>query len=150
MSADIVRPFWERKSLTEMSREEWESLCDGCALCCLQKLEDEEDGEVYYTDIVCRYLNENRCQCTVYEKRHELVPECIWLKPSDLEHIDWLPKTCAYRLVYEGKPLPDWHPLISGDQETVHLAQISVRGKVYCETEVPESDWEDHIIIGVK
>ncbi len=150
MSADKVKPFWERKRLDEMSSEEWESLCDGCARCCLQKLEDEDDGEVYYTDIVCKYLDEGKCQCTVYQERHELVPQCIWLKPSDLEHIEWLPTTCAYRVLYEGRPLPEWHPLITGTRDSVHEAQISVRGKVVFENEVPEEDWEDHIIIGIK
>ncbi|PID42181.1 MAG: hypothetical protein CSB48_11670 [Proteobacteria bacterium] len=143
-------PFWQVKTLDEMSSEEWESLCDGCGKCCLHKLEDEDDGEVYYTDIACRYLDEQKCRCMIYPKRLETVAECICLTPDNLAGVHWLPATCAYRLLYEGKNLPDWHPLVSGDRETVHHAGFSVRGKVFSEVGISEDEWEDHIILGVK
>lgn len=138
--------FWKSKTLHEMNREEWESLCDGCGRCCLQKLEDEDTGNVFYTDVVCRYFDEEKCSCTVYKDRHKHVPACIWLQPDDLSEIDWLPSTCAYKLVYDGNDLPEWHPLISGTKDTVHAAQISIKNKVISELQVPEEEWEDHII----
>lgn len=138
--------FWQRLSLKEMSREQWESLCDGCARCCLHKLEDEDTNEVYYTDIHCRFLNKEQCQCTIYNERNTHVPECVWLTPEQAYTFKWLPDTCAYRLVAEGKPLYDWHPLISGDPKTVHQAGISLRGKGIADDQVHEKDWQDHII----
>ncbi|ARU57387.1 cysteine cluster protein [Oleiphilus messinensis] len=141
-----IKPFWKEKTLHQMTKSEWESLCDGCAKCCLQKLEDEDTGDVFYTDIVCQYLDESCCGCTVYQERHEKVPTCIWLKPDDLQSLGWLPSTCAYRLVYEGKDLPEWHPLLSGDPNSVHKAHASIKGKVISENDVPEDEWEDHII----
>ncbi|MCL6416900.1 YcgN family cysteine cluster protein [Aestuariirhabdus sp. Z084] len=143
--AQKAEPFWKRKSLEEMSREEWESLCDGCARCCLQKLQDEEDDQVYYTRVACRYMSES-CRCTVYQSRNEKVPTCVWLKPEDVEHFFWLPNTCAYRLLSEGKDLDWWHPLVSGDPETVHAAGISVQGKTLSDADVPEEEWEEQII----
>lgn len=144
MSAD--RRFWETTPLKEMSREQWESLCDGCALCCLHKLEDEDSGDVYYTDIHCRYMDKNNCQCTVYQERQTYVPHCVWLTPEQASEFHWLPETCAYRLVAEGKPLKEWHPLISGDPESVHYSDVSLRGKGVADNLVNEEDWEDHII----
>ena len=138
--------FWEAKSLKEMTRAEWESLCNGCARCCLHKLEDEADGEVYYTGVVCRYLDEGACQCTQYERRNELVPNCVWLTPDTAESFAWLPSTCAYRTLAERRPLADWHPLVSGDPMSVHRAGISVQGKCVSETHVPEDAFEDYII----
>lgn len=138
--------FWERKSLKELSPDEWESLCDGCGKCCLHKLEDDETGEVHYTCVACRYLDSGTASCQQYEQRLELVPECIDLQPEDVEQFHWLPQTCAYRLVSEGKPLYDWHPLISGDPSTVHKAGISVRGRVLAEGEVSEDELEDYIV----
>lgn len=140
------RPFWEMKSFQEMTRAEWESLCDGCANCCLQKLEDDSTGEVFYTRVVCRYLDEPNCRCTQYEDRHRLVPDCVWLKPEDVVAFHWLPTTCAYRLVAEGQPLPDWHPLVSGSEETVHEAGVSIRGKVLSEKHVHPDGLEEHIV----
>ena len=140
------QPFWERKTLAEMTQEEWESLCDGCARCCLHKLEDEDTGEVYYTDVHCRYLEKQHCQCTVYQDRNEKVPTCVWLTADQARAFKWLPDTCAYRLLAEGKPLPEWHPLISGDSESVHSAGISLRGKGVSEMDVSEDNWEEHII----
>lgn len=142
----MAERFWETKKLSQITSAEWESLCDGCAKCCLQKLEDEDTGEIYYTDIRCRYLDEDKCACTVYQERYEKVPTCIRLKPEHLDQLDWLPNTCAYRLVAEHKALPEWHPLISGDNTTVHRAHISIKGKAISEALVPEEDWEEHII----
>jgi len=138
--------FWEDKSLSEMNKEEWESLCDGCAKCCLHKLEDEETGEVHYTSVVCRYLDEHRCQCTSYKDRHDLVPDCVWLTPETSSSFKWLPTTCAYRLLAEGKPLYPWHPLISGYRESVVEAGISVKGKCISESHVHPDSFEERII----
>ena len=130
--------FWKRKSLAEMTTEEWESLCDGCALCCLQKLEDEETGEVYFTDIACRLLDTETCRCTNYSNRAKLVSTCLVLESDDRGAFSWLPSSCAYRLLDEGKELPVWHPLITGDRESVHAAGISARGKAVSETKTSE------------
>lgn len=138
--------FWVSKSLDEMNQKEWESLCDGCARCCLHKLEDEDTGEVYYTEIHCRYMDTDNCRCTVYQERQKKVPTCVWLTPEQAEQFFWLPETCAYRLLAEGKPLFDWHPLISGDPDSVHRADISIAGKGIADNLVPEEDWQDHII----
>lgn len=138
--------FWKRKSLQEMSQQEWESLCDGCGKCCLQKLEDEDDGTVYYTDIVCRYMTDD-CRCSEYEKRHELVPNCVWLKPSDVEDFFWLPATCAYRILAEGRDLPTWHPLVAGDPDIIHAVNISVKHmELVKDDQIPEDEWQDHVI----
>jgi uncharacterized cysteine cluster protein YcgN (CxxCxxCC family) len=141
-----AKPFWESKTLKQMSKQEWESLCDGCARCCLHKLEDEDTDEVYYTDVHCRYMDKNDCSCTVYQTRNEKVPECIWLTPEQAHSFHWLPDTCAYRLVAEGKPLYDWHPLISGDPETVHKSGISLQGKGIPDDKIPEEEWQSRII----
>lgn len=118
--------FWRSKTLTEMTPTEWESLCDGCALCCLHKVEDEDTQEVFYTTVVCHLLDFETCRCTQYEKRCQLVPSCVKLKPEDVESFHWLPPTCAYRLVHEGKDLPEWHPLLTGDPNSVIKANASV------------------------
>lgn len=139
-------PFWQRKHLAEMTQPEWESLCDGCGQCCLQKLEDADTGEVYHTELACRYMDLETCGCTVYPERLQKVPGCTVLTPETAGQYQWLPRTCAYRTLAEGRPLADWHPLRSGDPESVHKAGISVRGKVISEAAVPEDDWEEHII----
>jgi len=139
-------PFWQRKTLAKMSRQEWESLCDGCGKCCLHKLQDEQTEALLYTSICCRYLDTESCRCQVYSDRKSYVPDCLTLKTDHLDALRWLPSTCAYRLLYEGKDLPDWHPLISGDVHALHVQHISVRGKVISETDIDDDDWDRYII----
>lgn len=143
----LRRKFWETTPLTKMNRAEWEAICDGCGKCCLNKLEDEDTGEVALTRVACRLLDDQTCLCAQYPIRHQFVPECIVLTPKTLkDNLYWLPQTCGYRLIHEGRPLFSWHPLISGDPESVHRAGVSVRGLTLPEFEVDEDDWEDHII----
>lgn len=137
--------FWQRKSLEEMNTEEWESLCDGCGQCCLHKLEDEDTSEILYTRVACRFLQDD-CSCPIYYERQKHVPECLNLKPEHVAQFEWLPPTCAYRLIYEGKPLYDWHPLISGDKGSVAQAGYSVAGLAISEEHVHEDGWDEHII----
>ena len=139
-------PFWQTKTLAEMTRDEWESLCDGCGRCCLVKLEDDETDEVFFTDVACQLLDQKTCQCSQYSDRRSYVPDCIVLTPEVVAKIKWLPMTCAYRLVHEGEDLFAWHPLVSGDPTSVHSAGMSVRGCVVSETEVSEEDLEYHVI----
>lgn len=139
-------PFWKAKRLDEMSRSEWESLCDGCGLCCLLKLEDEDDGAIAFTNVVCALLDSDICRCTDYENRRVRIPTCVQLTPDNIETIRWMPQTCAYRLVAEGADLYWWHHLISEDPETVHKAGVSVRGKVVSENDVCAGEIEDYII----
>jgi len=141
----MSKPFWESKSLVDMTRQEWESLCDGCARCCLIKLEDEDNGSIHYTNVVCDLLDLETCRCTKYQARSKLVPECVVVTPDVLDQLHWMPSTCAYRLLWEGKALPDWHPLVSEDPESVHLAGISVRGRVYKQREISEDDLQKYI-----
>ncbi len=142
----MTAPFWETKTLAEMTREEWESLCDGCGTCCLVKLEDTDSGAIYFTDVACRLLDEDSCGCGDYANRFAFVPDCIQLTPHNVAEMSWLPKTCAYRLVHEGRKLYDWHPLISGDPASVHRAGISVRGMTVSEDRVPEDELQEHIV----
>lgn len=137
-------PFWRHKALAAMSPEEWESLCDGCGRCCLHKLEDADSGELFHTNVACRLLDHRSCRCRRYDQRLELVPDCIRLTPDNVVHLRWLPSTCAYRRLAEGRDLPDWHPLVCGDPEAVHRAGVSVRGRVVCERRI--RDLEAHIV----
>ena len=139
-------PFWQRKTLAEMTGDEWESLCDGCAKCCLIKLQDAEDGTTEYTDVACRLLDHDTCRCSRYASRREEVPDCVALTADNIGALGWMPSTCAYRLIAEGRDLYWWHPLVSGDPETVHLAGISVRHRILSETEVDEDALEDRIV----
>lgn len=139
-------PYWKRKTLAEMTAEEWEGLCDGCGICCLNKLEDWDTGEVAFTSVACRLLDAHSCRCKDYENRQATVPDCIRLTLGEVETISWLPPTCAYRLISEGEDLYWWHYLVSGDRETVHQAGISVRGRTVSEEVVPVEDFEDYIV----
>ncbi len=139
--------FWETVPLTKMTPKEWESLCDGCGKCCLNKLEYEDTSEVAYTRIACRLLDGESCRCMDYPNRKALVPECVFLTPKSLARIAyWMPSTCAYKLLFQKKKLPDWHPLLTGDPESTHKAGQSVRGFTIPESQVPEDDWEDYLI----
>jgi uncharacterized cysteine cluster protein YcgN (CxxCxxCC family) len=140
------QPFWEQKELSEMTRVEWESLCDGCAQCCVVKLEDAENGEIYFTDVVCHLLDQQQCRCTDYSHRSKRVPDCITLTPDNLDELSWMPFSCAYRRLAEGRGLAWWHPLVSGTTESVHESAASVRGKVVSENYVDGEDMESHII----
>lgn len=139
-------PFWRRKKLEEMTSSEWESLCDGCAQCCLIKFEDEDTGRIYHTNVVCELLEIYHCRCTRYGERSVLVPTCLTLTPALASSLKWMPETCAYRLLAEGKDLPMWHPLVSGDSKSVHKAGISVRGKVVSARDIEEDDLPDYVV----
>ena len=142
--------FWQTKRLAEMTPAEWESLCDGCGRCCLKKLEDEATGKVVYTDVACRLLDRERCRCTRYTERHALVPDCVALDANSTDTMRWLPTTCAYRRLAEGKPLEWWHPLVSGDPATVHSAGISVRGRTLPEDTVGDDELQARVIRWIK
>ncbi len=138
--------FWELP-LADLDPEEWEALCDGCGKCCLNKLQYDDNDELVFTRVACKLLDGQTCRCTSYPNRHDYVPECVVLTPGKIREIAWwLPATCAYKLRAEGRPLADWHPLVSGDPDSVHRAGISMRGRVVSEADVPEEDWEDYII----
>ncbi|MGB2254460.1 MAG: YcgN family cysteine cluster protein [Spongiibacter marinus] len=146
MIASRHRPFWEAKSLAEMSDQEWEALCDGCGRCCLHKLEDEDSGEVYYTDVSCRLLDVEHIRCRDYPQRLTRVPGCLDLRESLPAFAYSLPSSCAYRQLHEGRPLEPWHPLISGDQRLMETLGVSVKGRCVSEVTVADDELEDHII----
>lgn len=145
-----LRPrFWETVPLSKMSPAEWEALCDGCGKCCLHKIEYEDTGEVEFTSVACRLLDGQTCRCTQYPIRHQFVPDCVTLTARKLPDVAyWLPQTCAYRLLHFGEALYEWHPLISGDPDSVHRAGMSMRGRTVPEFEVDEEDWDDYVIEG--
>ena len=138
-------PFWKVKSLGDMTSDEWESLCDGCGRCCLVKLEDEDNGEIFNTSLACELLDIETCRCTDYDNRHDRVADCVKLSPDSVMKLKWLPSSCAYRIIAEGGELAWWHPLVSGTQQTVIDAGISVAGEVRSETGVDEDDMPDFI-----
>lgn len=139
-------PFWKRKTLAELSRDEWESLCDGCGKCCLVKLQDPDTEEIAYTDVACKLLDGTTCRCTDYAHRKRRVPDCVVLTPAVVADLSWMPSTCAYRLVKEGRDLAWWHPLVSGDPDSVHAAGMSVRGRVISEALVTDAELADHVV----
>ena len=141
------RPFWQVKSLFQMTRSEWERLCDGCGRCCLQKLKNRNTGKVYYTWVSCYLLDIRSCRCTDYDLRTILVPDCQVLKPCNIRKFRWLPSTCTYKLLLQGKPLFPWHPLVSDDPESVHKAGISIRNKAISEEYIHPDD-VDYYMIG--
>lgn len=138
--------FWEHHSLESLNQEEWEALCDGCALCCLHKLEDEDTGEIAVTDLCCKYLDMDSCQCGDYANRHKNVPDCVPFNADRAKAFYWLPDTCAYRCVAEQRALPEWHYLISGDREAVHRLGVSASSQGVLETSVPEDEWQDRVV----
>jgi uncharacterized cysteine cluster protein YcgN (CxxCxxCC family) len=142
----MALPFWKMKSLSEMSPTEWESLCDGCGKCCLIQLEDEDSGLRLKTDIACQLYDCEGGGCRDYASRKSIVADCVILTPGTVGQLEWMPKTCAYRLINEGRDLFDWHPLITGDPESTWKAGMSVRGQVKSETEFVEADWHKHIV----
>jgi hypothetical protein len=144
------RPFWETKKLADMTAAEWESLCDGCGKCCLNKIEFEDTGEIAFTNVACKLLDLHSCQCSDYKNRKKHVPDCVKLSPKNIEKIRWMPSTCAYRLLAEGKSLQLWHPLVSGDAQTVHTSGISMRGRAISETRLSADmdELEDYVLEG--
>lgn len=147
MSRAVKDPFWKTKKMAEMSPDEWESLCDNCGKCCCIRLEDEDTGAIYITDVACKLFNANSCKCTNYPQRSKLVPDCVTLTPDNVEQLSWMPRTCAYRLISEGKDLPDWHHLVSGSRDTIHVVGMSVQNAVISELNVDEEDHPHRITI---
>lgn len=140
-------PWWEEKSLNDMTREEWEQICDHCGKCCLHKLEDEDDGTVYYTDVACSLVDSESCHCQDYENRCIRVPDCLQLTIGNLDQIEWMPPSCSYRALKEGRGLADWHHLITGDEETIHQVGKSIKGRFVDESEVSDVDeLEEHVV----
>ncbi|MFZ7128510.1 MAG: YcgN family cysteine cluster protein [Desulfobacterales bacterium] len=144
---DSASPFWKSTPLEAMSESQWEALCDGCGRCCLEKVKDYRTGKIFYTDQACPLLDLSSCRCRDYLRRSRIIPECVALRPGPARVLRWLPRTCAYRLLAEGKELAWWHPLVSGRPETVHEAGISIRGRrVFHRRDGACRDLEAHIV----
>lgn len=142
-----MNPFWTEKSLRELTPEEWEGLCDGCGRCCLHKLQDDETDEVFYTQVVCRMLDLTSCRCRNYDQRQRLVPDCVVLAPNQPEVLQWMPTSCAYRLIAEGKPLPSWHPLVMGNADSMREAGVLVSEIALSEDALSDpDDIQDYVI----
>ena len=137
---DPARPSWETKTLAEMSPSEWEGLCDGCGLCCVIRFEDEDTGDVVPTRVHCKLFDSQACSCSDYANRNAQVPDCIKLTPGNIQALGWMPLSCAYRRLHEGRPLAGWHHLISGSRETVHTAGVSVRGQTISELSLAQPE----------
>jgi uncharacterized cysteine cluster protein YcgN (CxxCxxCC family) len=138
--------FWEEKTLSQMSQSEWESLCDGCGKCCLNKIINDETEELHFTNVACHLLHTKSCQCKKYTQRFKLVKDCVKVSLEDIDQFNWLPASCAYRCLVEDKPLPEWHPLITGSQSAMHKGGFSVRGKAISEHSIHPDDLEDYIV----
>lgn len=150
MSQPLRPNFWQHYPLEQLNIAEWEALCDGCGLCCLVKLEDDESGEIAYTKVACKLLDCSTAQCQDYLNRQQQVPDCIQLSPATVKQIKWLPPSCAYRRIQEGKTLPNWHYLISGDRTSVIKARKSAATRCISETEVHEDELEDYVVRWVR
>lgn len=138
--------FWKHTALTDMTSDQWEALCDGCGKCCVLKLEDADTGDIYYTDVGCTLLDCDSSRCSDYANRKSQVPDCVVLRPDNLDALHWMPSTCAYRLLNDGADLPAWHPLITGDPDSPRHAGHSVAGRIVPEASVAEDDMPDHIV----
>jgi uncharacterized cysteine cluster protein YcgN (CxxCxxCC family) len=143
---EIKPDFWKSRALRDLSPAEWEALCDRCGLCCLEKLEDPDTGEIYLTSITCQFFELSECNCLIYDHRHDLFPDCTELTPHNLEKLHWLPESCAYRLLANGQDLPAWHHLVCGDRQEVHRAGVSVQNKAVCGRYADPSDCKTAII----
>ena len=149
--AKLRKKFWETVPFDAMTTDEWEALCDGCGKCCLTKLEDADTAEVAYTNVACRLFDDATCRCSQYDIRKSIVPDCVIITPESIAQTAyWMPTTCAYRRLHEGKPLPDWHPLLTGDANSVHDAGMSMQARTVPEYEVAEDDLEDYVIEGLQ
>ncbi len=140
---------FRQQPLADLDEQQWEALCDGCGLCCMHKFQDEDSGEMFYTNVACHLFDAASCRCTDYARRRQRVPDCMHIRTFTPEQFAWLPVSCAYRLRFEGRPLPDWHPLCSGDRESVHAAGISMRHACVSECEVPEDERAAHILLHI-
>lgn len=138
--------FWENTPFDQFTSKQWESICDGCAQCCAHKLQDEDTEEVFLTNVVCQYLDTKKCQCSVYNDRHVHVPDCIKITPENAGELLWIPETCGYRLLANGKPLPEWHPLMTGDSDSTRSANMTVTDKVISDADVNMDDLEDYLV----
>ena len=146
MKNNSDQTFWRTTPLEKFTQEQWESICDGCAQCCAHKLINDETEELFLTNVVCQYLDQNRCRCNVYDNRNEYVPDCIQVTPENAHQLTWMPETCGYKLLAQRKPLPDWHPLVTGDPSSTSKAQMSVKDKVISEADINVEDLEDYVV----